>query len=171
MIKVPELAPGCFGSALAFSKDDMICKACPFSVKCEPAHQKSKALLKARFGIGVKEKQRPKAASVTAASTELTLGEKTKEILRFIEGMKIGVHDKLKEGINPFGDKLKFMTAVCFVLLRKPSSTEQMMTAAVATVMKCPEQEAQTLMKIGVEVLKHLGAITEKEGVYALRRD
>ena len=71
MTTVPDFAPGCFGSALAFKADDAVCEGCIFKAQCQPVHLEALASLRARLGIKTKdvrdaEREAEKAAAKTA---------------------------------------------------------------------------------------------------------
>lgn len=170
LILAPELAPGCFGSALAFSKTDMVCSACPFAKTCEPAHMKSKMALKEKFGIGFKEKAKI-VAKTEKGTVELTTDKKTEAVLKWIEMMNVGVHDKLKQGINPFGSKTRFLSIFCHMLLTRPRSNNAQMVVAMMATLKCDEKSANAYLRIAAKAMLHLGVIENKDGIYELRRN
>lgn len=169
VIKVPEFAPGCFGSALAYSTTDMICRACPFESRCEPVHQHAKAILKARFGVTAQREPKVKAAKPVEGPVLVNTCQRTEALLKWIEGMKIGVVDKLRAGVNPFGAKTKHLAVICHLLLNKPVTTEPMMITALETVLKCQRKNAEDYMRICLRVLDHLGAIAKTQTGYTVR--
>lgn len=169
VILVPEFAPGCFGSALAFSKTDMICRACPFSERCEPVHQKAKMLMKVRFNIGFKEKT--KEVKKEVGTTAMTSCKRTDALLKWIEMMNVGVHDKLKEGINPFGVKTPYLALICQMLMKYQRVKISDMLNALMIVEKYSEETAKIYTRISLKALLHLGVVENKDGVFSLRRN
>src|SRR5690606_2664164 len=51
MTSIPNFAPGCFGSALAFQPDHAVCRGCKFVEQCRPMHEENLARLRAELNV------------------------------------------------------------------------------------------------------------------------
>lgn len=168
-ISVPEYAPGCFGSALTFEKTDMICKACPFSDRCEPASAESKSLLRSRFGIVFKSKTiRPVPQEVGNIATVEC--EKTRKLIERIDRADLNIVGKLLAGANPFDQQMKFMAIACHIFLRRETVTQNMITVGCVHTLKIQHGAADCYARIALKALVHIGAITNNDGRYSLKR-
>lgn len=169
MIKVPDFAPGCFGSALAFQADDVICRNCVFSSQCEPVHSVAKTELRKRFGVTVRETKKTMADKF-AGSTETVLPSKTQMILDRIDNSNFDIVGKLNRGENPFGSSMRFLTVACHLLLRRPFITQEHITAGCVYSLKCQRSTAEAYSRIAIQILSHVGAIESNDGMMTIKR-
>lgn len=169
MIKVPDFAPGCFGSALAFSEKDAICRNCVFSQGCESAHKIAKAELRSRFGITVRESKKP-LADVCANEPTTTLPKKTQALFDRINGANYDIVGKLRSGVNPFGESMRFMAVACQLLLKVPNVKQSTITAGCVYKLGCQEDTAEAYARTAIQILSHVGAIDSNDGVITIRK-
>lgn len=169
MIRVPDLAPGCFGSALAFQADDMICSRCVFAAQCEPVHIIAKSELRKRFGIEIKE---PKKTTIKHedGTIETVLPKRTQIFIDRINNANFDIVGKLQRGVNPFGSSMKFLAVACHLFLRMPAVKHEHITAACIHALKCQSNTADAYARIAVQVLTHVGAIDSNDGVMTIKR-
>jgi hypothetical protein len=171
----PLYAPGCFGSALAFKKADLICSNCPFALACEPVHVTNITILRSKYGLNpiclspVLEIEPVPVAEPLA----INLPEKVKALLRTLDNGNYNVCGSLLDGINPFGAALPFMAVACHVLLHmrrlEKSSTRDMMTTAMMTKFSWQKSTAGEHARIAIYALLHVGAIESNDGLLKIR--
>jgi hypothetical protein len=169
MIKVPDFAPGCFGSALAFNASDSICRNCVFSKECEPTHKRAKEELRNYFGIKVREPKKP-LADVCANSPETTLPKKTQALFDRINSANYDIVGKLRSGVNPFGESMKFMAVACQLLLKVQNVKQSTITAGCVYKLGCQEDTAEAYARTAIQILSHVGAIDSNDGIISIRK-
>lgn len=170
MIRIPDLAPGCFGSALAFEANDMICGHCVFASQCEPVHALAKMELRKRFGIEIKESKKTTIRHEDG-TVETVLPKRTQLFIDRINNANFDIVGKLQRGVNPFGTSMKFLAVACHLLLRMPSVKHEHITAACIHSLKCQQNTAEAYARIAVQVLTHVGAVRINDGVMTIKRD
>ena len=150
-----DLAPGCFGSALAYSAEETICSACSFAVTCEEKvkqrrqyiferlletdKQQAKRFARAH-GVTVTEKtvtneQKPTTSAqevkkaITAPKTEkrATLTKKAREQLQRLERASIDLAE-LRHGRNPFATtpSANWLMLLCDALRKRDCSRSEL---------------------------------------------
>lgn len=172
MMNVPEFAPGCFGSAIAFKEEDVICRGCSLVEQCRPAHLHAKALLQERLGISPAERPAPKKAASPAPvdPTTLTLPQKTRELLDRLDRGHYAINEKLGCGENPFSDAMPFMRVACHVLLHisRPVNRE-LLAAAFVKKLGWQQNTADAHARLAIQALTHVGAVENRDGLIMLR--
>lgn len=169
MIRVPDFAPGCFGSALAFNGDDMICRTCMFCSQCEPVHDLAKAQLRKHFGIDIKEPK--KKHFVTEDGTvEVVIPKRTQIIIDRINNANFDIVGNLQRGVNPFIGSMKFLAVACHLLLRMPALKQENIVAGCVYALKCQTNTAEAYARVAIQVLTHVGAIETNDGVISIKR-
>lgn len=171
MSNIPEFAPGCFGSALAFKPNEGICTACVFRQQCEPAHQIAFEALRAELGIDTPA-TRGRPAVVEQSRRDLferdpsamTLPKKVQDLIARIDRGNYEVRANLSRNVNPFTGKIPFLSIITELLLRygKPV-TVPVLTIAFVMKLEWQEDTAKAHARIGLAALKHLG-IVEQDG-------
>lgn len=83
-----NFAPGCFGSALAFRSQDLVCRQCPLNERCGLISEQNMAALRAKYSL--KEKKLP------------PLEEKVKKVVTALRKANLNIRANVVEGKNPF---------------------------------------------------------------------
>jgi hypothetical protein len=181
MTTIPHLAPGCFGSALAFKKDDTVCRGCKFLSLCEPAHLEAQKVLRERYGIKTtqevladqKQAREAEKAAREANRNEavLVLPKKTQELIDRLDRGNYDVKGKFARGENPFGQSMRFMQIVGHLLLNLKNVRLDRALIATAFVKKLEWQQgtADAHARMAIQALEHVGAIINNDGVIALK--
>ncbi len=163
MRSVPDLAPGCFGSALTFDSSDDICRSCPFSEKCEPVHQESLAALRKHFGIVPRKRREIIRSNVADRNQEFQ--DRIGAFVRNIAAGGYNVIENLRTGRNPFGpEKFKFLGIACHLLLHREHVSEEMISACCVYKLECPKVAGDSYARMSIHILSQLGAIEVFEG-------
>lgn len=149
---IPNSAPGCFGSALAFAKDNAICLKCPFAPSCETLHQENLTLLREKLGIKSKDKRVRQAVPV-----------KVQELVDRLQAFASIVPD-LKQGKNPFPKSMPFMHIVGHLLLRAGSFDRQLLSAAFTAKLNWTQETADAHARMAFQALVHMGVAEERAG-------
>lgn len=180
MTEIPKFSPGCFGSALAFKKDDTVCRSCVYASQCELAHLEARDQLRARYGIKPSaelyaERRQEMAAAKLAqeqavAADALALPKKTVELLARLDRGQYDVVGKLGRGENPFGSAIPFMRVVCHLLLKGLLLNQATLTTAFAQKFEWQQQTAAAHARMAIQALDHIGAVQNNDGVISLRR-
>lgn len=180
MTTIPQFSPGCFGSAIAFKKDDTVCRGCKFAELCEPAHLAAQAALRERYGIKTSQevfaersqKRAEEKAAREAAKDEavLVLPKKTQELIDRLDRGNYDVKGKLDRGENPFGASMKFMALVAHLLLRLPKVDKELIATAFTQKLGWQQGTADAHARMAIQALEHIGAIINHDGVIALRK-
>jgi adenine-specific DNA glycosylase len=162
--KKPDLAPGCFGSALTFRPETPECKSCPFVEGCGPASEARWNHLSERFGIKTRLKANQRKKPI--------LPQKVQELVERIRGMNISI-DQLRLGKNPFEASTEFKAAkiTCHLLIQFEAGVPRhSLSTALSRKFAWSEKtaEAQTLQIS--QALQHLGVVDEVDGVMRIRR-
>lgn len=181
MTTIPQFSPGCFGSAIAFKKDDTVCRSCKFAELCEPAHLEAQKALRERYGIKTTQevlsdraaaREAEKAAREAAKdNATLALPKKTQELIDRLDRGNYDVKGKLSRGENPFGASMRFMQVVAHLLLNMKGRIDRPLIAT-AFVRKFDWQQgtADAHARMAIQALEHIGAIHHQDGVIALRK-
>lgn len=166
-----ELAPGCYGSALAFKEDAPLCSACPYADRCAPLHRANLSALRERFGIkDTSPRARPRAKP--GVGGQMSLGAKAQALFEKIDGMNLRITEKLAAGQNPFaGQRMAFMLIACHLLLNyRGLLTQDVMSMAYAKRLECKPATADAYARLATQLLSHIGAIDVTEGTLTIRR-
>ncbi len=179
MTDIPYLAPGCFGSALIFKGDDMVCTACVMRSQCEPVHMLALEQLRASLGITAPvAKPKVKIAATQAERddpTRMALPKKVRELLEAIDRARYNIKGNMLNGVNPFAGqpKMRFMLVACHLILslseKRPITQRDFVTGFISKLHHSP-QTAEAHARMAVQVLMHVGAIDNVDGVLKLRR-
>ena len=181
MSNIPQYAPGCFGSAVAFKKDDTVCRGCKFASLCEPAHLEAQRVLRERYGIkttqeGLAEQRQQREAEkqqreAIRPAEMLVLPRKTQELIDRLDRGNYDVKGKFSRGENPFGASMKFMQIVGHLLLNLKNARIDRALIATAFVKKLEWQQgtADAHARMAIQALEHIGAITNNDGIISLR--
>lgn len=181
MTTIPEFSPGCFGSAVAFKKEDTVCRGCPFALQCEPAHLAAQSALRERYGIKTTQqvladqkqaRDADKAARQAAKDpATLVLPKKTQDLIDRLDRGNYDVKGKFARGENPFGQSMRFMQIVGHLLLNLKGVRLNRPLLAAAFVKKLDWQQgtADAHARMAIQALEHIGAITNNDGVISLR--
>ncbi|SOC90118.1 hypothetical protein SAMN05216358_0142 [Rhizobium sp. AN5] len=181
MTTIPQYAPGCYGSAVAFKKDDTVCRGCKFASMCEPAHLEAQAVLRERYGIKTSAQvyaERDRRLAEERAEREanrpadmLVLPKKTQELIDRLDRGNYDVKGKFSRGENPFGASMKFMQIVGHLLLNLKNTRIDRALIATAFVKKLDWQQgtADAHARMAIQALEHIGAICNQDGIISLR--
>lgn len=183
MTTVPEFAPGCYGSALAFKSDDSVCMGCIFQPQCEPVHRVALATLRTRLGIKTKDTRETEKLAARAAARQaqeplspemLALPKKVQDLVNRLDRGNYDVVGKLQRGENPFGAELKFMRVAAHLLLalapRNMSMDRDLLTTAFVKHLGWQENTAEAHARQAIQALTHVGAVDNNNGAVILRR-
>lgn len=179
-IKVPYLAPGCFGSALHFQKKSMTCAACPFSGDCEPAHCISLQTMRDKLGIVAPTVR--SSASLKPVKNEvdcddparLTLPKKVRELLGKLDREDLGIVEKMRSGINPFSglDRYRYLLIACHLIMKMQTPvTQKTLSAGLIKSLHWANGTADAHARMAVQALCHVGAIENNDGILSVRRN
>lgn len=169
LIKVPDFAPGCFGSALNHDPTDPICSNCPFVRECGAAHLVTMESLRRRFGIVVPEKIREaeRAKIENAVKTPVrTVGGYAAATIEAIKKAGVDVAFMLRRGENPFGVTIKSeaLRVASYVLIKSKQPVQRAVIAAcIERRLGCKPETAKTYARIAEQVLLHFGAVEVDE--------
>ncbi|QNG62624.1 hypothetical protein B1VFA_133 [Rhizobium phage B1VFA] len=181
MTTIPEFSPGCFGSAVAFKKDDTVCRGCKFAEFCEPAHLEAQAALRERYGIKTTQqvlsdqKQAREAEKVARQASKdasvLVLPKKTQDLIDRLDRGNYDVKGKFSRGENPFGQSMRFMQIVGHLLLnlKDVRLNRQLLAAAFVKKLEWQQGTADAHARMAIQALEHIGAIANNDGVISLR--
>ena len=181
MTTIPEFSPGCFGSAVAFKKDDTVCRSCPFAEQCEPAHLEAQQALRERYGVKTTQqviahnkqvREAEKAARQAAKDpAALVLPKKTQVLIDRLDRGNYDVKGKFARGENPFGQSMRFMQIVGHILLRLKDGglDRQLLAAAFVKKLEWQQGTADAHARMAIQALEHIGAITNNDGVISLK--
>lgn len=183
MIDIPPFSPGCFGSALTFKKDDMVCGSCQFKTKCEPAHEEAKLALRERYGIKTTQQVVTAKAEAAKAKKEaerealdpaaLELPKKTQELLLKLDRGNYNVIANLQMGVNPFGAAMPYMALTCKLLIAfrdRATITQENLSAAFVKTFSWKQDTATAHARMAIQALNHLGLLSNNNGNISLRR-
>lgn len=165
---IPKFAPGCFGSSIAFSTDD-ICKNCSFFEACQNVHFHVTQELRKKYGITVPKTKRRVKVNLNGDTT-LALPIKTQNVLNKLETSAEDICSLIKKNINPFQNKgPKYLSLLCHLLIREkqPIKSEFLITAFM-TKFSWKEETARVHVRIATQILEHIGAIKRIDGTIFL---
>lgn len=175
MYEVPPFSPGCFGSAIAFRKEDMVCQACPFAEKCEVAHEITLKALRERYGIKPPQprtaQRAKKQEAHTADPAATVLPKKARELIERLDRSQIDICGSLRRGVNPFGKGLNFMRIACHILLRASAPFDrEFLSDAFVKALGWQKNTADAHARMAIMALTHVGAIENRDGLISLRK-
>lgn len=183
MTTIPQFAPGCYGSALAFKEDDSVCMGCVFKAQCQPVHIEARAALRTRLGIVTPEEAKiakaaapaaPKAAFKDQSAAALALPKKVQELVDKLDRGGYNVVESLKNGQNPFGAALPYMKIAAHLLIalapRGKSIDRQLLTTAFVSKLGWQENTSEAHARMAIQALTHIGAVDNIDGAIILRR-
>lgn len=183
MSEIPIFSPGCFGSAIAFKKDDVVCSNCPFVAQCEPVHRVSLQTLRDRFGVKttreIVSERAQKREAVQAAKkaapvdpTLLTVPKKVRELLERLDRGSYDVVGKLKRGENPFGAAIPYMMVACHLLINFQTPVDQkFLSTAFVRKLGWQKNTADAHARMAIQALTHVGAVENNDGLIRIRKD
>lgn len=169
---IPEFSPGCFGSALAFRKEDMVCKNCKFASACEPVHLSMQAQLREKFGIMPRKVKVQKVqAQEQVDPAALQLPKKVQDLLSKLDAGNYDVVRKLQSGENPFGAAIPYLSLACHLFLRiEQPLNRDMLTTAFMKKFNWQKSTSSEHARIAIYALMHVGAIHNNDGQLTLRK-
>jgi len=174
MTDIPNFAPGCFGSALAFQPDNTICQACPFNSQCQPLHEQNLAALRQRFGIQP-TRRGPKlkpAASPTDDPASMVLPVKVRRLIEKLDISDLRITEKIKQGINPFEGRSPFMQVACHLLMRLGRPLPRPLLAqALVQKLGWQKNTADAHARMAFQALAHIGVIVDTEAGAVLKEN
>ena len=186
---IPAFAPGCFGSALAYSECDAVCSVCPFKTKCEPAHLATKAELRERYGIKtsaevaiekrekrVADERKRKAerdawiaAQEKRERFETIMSEKARNLIDRLNNGNFDIVGSLRRGENPFANSYAYLRLTAHLLLRMKRVPRETLVAAYAKKLNLKDSVAEAYAYLAVTALEHVGAIRSIDGVITIK--
>jgi hypothetical protein len=176
--QVPYLAPGCFGSALMFRGEDMVCAACPFRAQCEPAHQVNLAAMRERLGIKVPVQRKrapalPPAEAINEDPSRMSLPKKVRELLSRLDRENLDIVGKIQKGVNPFAgiERYRYMQIACHLIMNmQVPVTQKLIAVGLAKAMDWADGTADAHARMAVQALEHVGAVSNNDGTFSVRR-
>jgi len=172
-MEVPDFAPGCFGSIIAFSASDAICKNCPFSEQCKPAHEERKKKMRSAYGIKVPSRQsRKQIADVIMDEPVMSLPPKTQTLFEKLDKSNFDVCNKLQNQINPFATNgPKYLEILCHLLMNVPGLiSNDYLVASFMKIFNWKQNTATAHVRIAIQALAHVGAIDCIDGAIRLKK-
>ena len=168
----PDLAPGCFGSAIACVPDNAECRSYPFASLCEPQSRETRAKPFERLGIAPKpEKPRVVRPRPERGAAMMGLPKKVEELLARIDRAGIKVTEALARGENPFTATPAFLRVTCHLLLRIPAGiSRDDLRMALMTKLNWTHGTAAAHAVQAAQALVALGAAVEINGKLMLKR-
>ena len=154
-------APGCFGSALAFSQDDEVCKACPFHGDCETRSVTALASLQSMFGVASKPRRRKSEA----------MSQKAEEIFNALGQSADEIRKAVMSGRNPFSLRRGFLGDVVSVLLSHPNVTRAFLTQVLEARRAVRTSVADVYARQAIQILRHCDVITVAGDTIQLRQE
>ena len=171
MSEIPEFSPGCFGSALAYKDDEIVCRACTFRTACLPVHLENRLALQLRMGLKPKAAAKPAVEAKSSDPARLSLPVKVVDLLNRLDNGNFDIIGKMKRGENPLASGFPFMKIVCHLLMRYPGAlNRQMLSSAFVSKLKWQENTAEAHARMAIQVLTHIGAVDNVDGNITLRR-
>lgn len=168
MSVVPEFAPGCFGSFLAFRENDMICSRCPFASDCGLASNETRAQIEEKYGIKIKKRGEKKQSADDLSALPL----KVQEVVRQIRSKNIDVAQILRGEGNPFDGRMPSAKIVCAILITVDRPIEQkVITGLMAKRMNWREETARVQTRVMLQALEFLGVIKRVSGNVVLMKE
>lgn len=173
MSEIPNFAPGCFGSALAYQEDHQFCKSCKFAEQCKPLHERNLAILRQRCNV----RDKPKRFEIAKTTEEnpypsaTILTDKIQAYIDRIENSGIRITEAFAKGENPFKpSSLKFLHVAAHILLRlKQPLRPEILAQAYMGHLKCSQNTADFYARTAFQIFRHVGAVDEIDGGYRLR--
>jgi len=172
-MEVPDFAPGCFGSVIAFSASDAICKNCPFAEKCKPAHEQRRQKLRAAYGIEApSRKSRKQTVDAIMGESVMSLPPKTQTLLEKLDKSTLDVCGKLQRRVNPFARHgPKYLHLLCHLLLSVEGAiSNDYLVASFMQKFNWKQDTAKAHVRIACQALEHVGAIRCVDGVVRLKQ-
>lgn len=182
MSQIPPFSPGCFGSAIAFKEDDVVCSACQFAGQCKPVHLATLQAMREKFGIKttqqltderVQARVEAKAAKQAPPTdpTLMTVPKKVRELLERLDRGKYDVVAKLKKGENPFGSAIPYMMLACHLLLNFNTPVDKdFLSTAFVRKLGWQKGTADAHARMAIQALTHVGAVENRDGLITIRR-
>lgn len=171
----PELAPGCYGMALAYSSDLPECTACPFASACGPIAMAMLDKFRRQMGIEkagpIKRKARsavqnrePSAVTPAAAPDALvqTVSKPVNDLMEKLGARGVALIDAIRAGRNPVQTPAFLKTAID-MLLAGPFDRATLRTALM-TELSWPAQTADERVRQAIALLAGLGVTEERNG-------
>lgn len=146
MTERPPYAPGCFGSALSFSKDE-VCGACAFAAQCEPVHLRALAQLKDFYGV----------KTPTRAKSDLPV--KVKKLFDELNRSEEEVREAMLAGTNPYPVSEGFVGVICHLILTAKQITRPTLERALAAHRGLNEETSSFYTRQALHILRHCGAV------------
>ncbi|PZR92068.1 MAG: hypothetical protein DI537_14680 [Stutzerimonas stutzeri] len=184
MTEIPAFSPGCFGSAIAFKKDDAACATCQFFAKCQVVSETARDALRDRYGImttreaindRIRKREEAKAdrdRQLSADPAMLTVPKKVRELLDRLDRGNYDIVGKLKRGINPFGSAMPWMAIACHLLINHNQRVDQgFISVALERKLGWKKGTADAHARMAIQALTHVGAIESLDGTIAIRKD
>ncbi|WP_062120193.1 hypothetical protein [Aureimonas sp. AU40] len=168
-----DLAPGCYGSALAFKSEAAACASCIFKERCEPQSVANLTALRARLGVtGAPRRKSPEKKPTANLAGQMTISGAVREMAEKIDGMNLSIVRNMQEGINPFlKTKLGSMRVAADVIMgQRGPLAETMLMAAFKTSLGMDEEGAAKRARTAIQILQHVGAVDVREGFISIRR-
>ena len=164
-----DLAPGCYGSALAFKNDAPMCSACVFAARCEPLHERNLVTLRDMLGVTAPKvaKRLPKEKPGLAGA--FAISPKAQALIDAIEAKGIKVTKALADGISPFaGTGLPTLHIACALLLKNVCRRETMVAAFIKHLNYAAEL-AEERAATTIQALEAIGAVRVLETQIVIR--
>lgn len=153
-------APGCYGSALAFSADDDICRACPFNAACETRHLTAMAQL--RRALHVTTTTRRRASDKMSVMAEQIFNEL---------GLSAGhIRKSMQAGRNPFSMR-DFLGDVVAVLINSESTNRAFLAQVLERRRAVRPSVADKQARQAIQILTHCEAIEITDGAISICRE
>jgi len=170
---IPNYAPGCFGSAIAFQKAELTCKSCSFMGNCGPVALHNAQLLRAKFGIAEPAfKPVLKAPEVVEDRPAFRLPQRVQNLLDKLDNGNFDVVGKLQRGENPFDKTMPTLRVACHLLLRlKRPIDRETLTMAYVSHLKLQPETARIYARVAIYALTHVGAVISNDGLISLKEN
>jgi hypothetical protein len=169
MTQIPNFAPGCFGSALAYQADNTACQNCKFKEACFPLHEANLATLREKLHVPNRYKVRERKPE-EVIQQGLDVPKKVRDMAAKLDKADLRVIERLRKGENPFAGFSAYLKIAAHVLLKR-SASQELLTKVYLSATKMSPDSANSHARMAIQCLVHIGAVDLVDGVATLRRD
>lgn len=153
MTNKPKFAPGCFGQPYGYANDP-VCRKCPYSAECAPAHDAAVNALRRVYGLAEIPKRKSEVMSAKAKMLFEQLGVSEDEVAA-----------AMSEGRSPY-PATNPMGTICNALLIAQRAGVSLDRKAICEILKkrrgLADNTAMLYARHAVQILTHCGVASER---------
>lgn len=171
MTDIPDFAPGCFGSALAYEETTPVCQVCKFATECRPMHQRNLTALQTALRIPARKTMAPKRIA-SPNSGGMTLPVKVQGLVDKFDRSDLRITEHFAKGENPFQQSgMNFLKIVGHMLIKAARPlTRQDFSMAFQMKLNWSAGTADSHARMAIQALQHIGAVDLVDGAIAIRK-